>query len=211
MQQPNFAVTRVELVGCERTNEGFFTNEVEGIVKNSRNVHELAHNLEAARARMHRMNIFESLNAKMHVGPAARGSKGGKQDVSITFEVKEKGIPFLNMQTFVKAGSTAGSDVGFELQGALRNTTGHGEIFSVSTQKTETGSMELTSQLTVPNVSPDRGTGILSYKVAEDTRNAHFTGYKQQSQAVQAEYQSRSGRHNVTMEYALRDEVPVAK
>ena len=82
---------------------------------------------------------------------------------------------------------------------------------SVSSQKTETGSMEFISSLSVPNVSPDRGQGTLSYKITEDTRNAHFTGFRQHSHALQGEYISRNGKHNLAVEYALRDEVPVAR
>ena len=125
MSAKNFIVKKVELVGCERTSSSFFKSEVDDLVQRSRNVEELANNLEASRARMHGMNLFSNLNAKLHVGPR---KKGGQQDVTIKFEAQEKGVPFLNMQSFVKAGSTAGSDMGFELQGALRNTTGHGEV-----------------------------------------------------------------------------------
>lgn len=236
MSTKTFTVKKVELVGCERTSSSFFTSEVDALVQRSRNIEELANNLEASRARMHGMNLFDNLNAKLHVGP----KKNGGQDVTIKFEAQEKGVPFLNMQSFVKAGSTAGSDMGFELQGALRNTTGHGEILryykyllyatltilhlrnmhwcillsifdSVSSQKTETGSMEFISSLSVPNVSPDRGQGTLSYKITEDTRVAHFTGFRQHSHALQGEYISRNGKHNLAIEYALRDEVPVAR
>jgi hypothetical protein len=58
--------------------------------------------------------------------------------------VKEKGIPFLKMSSYVKTGSS--SDVGFEVQGALRNPAGFGDMLKISSQTSQNGSNQFSTK-----------------------------------------------------------------
>jgi len=86
--------------------------------------------------------------------------------VAIDVAVKEVGIPFLKLESYVTSGGAVGSsssssssssvssskgDIGCQIQGALRNPLGHGEVIKMSVGRSTAGGKEHVLDCTVPN------------------------------------------------------------
>ena len=123
--------------------------------------------------------------------------------------LKEKGIPFLRAQTFIKAG--AESDSGVELMGALRNPTGYGETIKVGTVGKPAGGQEYVLNATIPHIADINGPLSLTLKSSEENQS-YFSSFKQHMTSLLAEYtHDPLGKHQITAEYSIRDEIPMLK
>jgi len=196
--------TTILVSGNARTQLSFFEAELSDSVSSSSTLGELHHKLSMATNKMLQMNLFDVVDTQIELESL---SKTGVYKTNVIVNVKEKGIPFLTASSFVKTGSSS-SDAGFELEAALRNVTGHGEIFKAVTNKTQTGSREFNSTLFVPHVTPWNGNLQVTAKSGEDNQ-AIFTSFRQQINSLVCDYTSRDNRHKLTAEYSLRDEIPV--
>ncbi len=121
--------------------------------------------------------------------------------------MKEKGVPFLRTQTYIKAGKE--SDSGVELVGALRNPTGNGETIKIGTVGKAAGGQEYLFNLTVPHIGDTSGPFLLTLKSSEENQN-YYSSFKQHITSLTAEYtHDVQAKHHFTAEYSIRDEIPM--
>lgn len=195
-------VKSISVAGNERTNLSFFDAELDSIKEPNLTAEQLSERLSRVTDKLLSMDMFEAVDLNLQINSQSHGI----YDSELKVNVKEKGIPFLKVATYLKAGS--GSEVGFELQSALRNPTGYGETFKVSAITTQSGAKEYLSSLFVPNVGPQKLDLNVSAKSSIDNQS-YFTAYKQQVDAFSVELATQDKMHQVVGEYALRDEIPV--
>jgi outer membrane protein assembly factor BamA len=120
--------------------------------------------------------------------------------------VKEKGI------TFLKVGTETGfdSDAQFELQGALRNPFGYGEIIKLSSATTMQKAKEYMFGLYVPNVGVNKLDLNISAKSRTDSQ-VYYTSVKNEIDSILLELSTPDRKHHFIGECAFRDEVPTTK
>lgn len=196
-------VKAITIAGNERTNLSFFDAELENIKEPNLTAQQLSERLSRTTDKLLSMDLFEAVDLNLQIVSQSHGSF----DSELKVNVKEKGIPFLKVASYLKAGS--GSEIGFELQSALRNPTGHGETLKVSAVTTQSGAKEYLSSLYVPNVGPQKFDLNVSAKSSIDNQS-YFTAYKQQVDSFSVELATQDKKHQLVGEYALRDEIPVA-
>ncbi|RYG69995.1 hypothetical protein EON64_01345 [archaeon] len=117
--------------------------------------------------------------------------------------VREKGIPYLHAQSYVRAGDK--SDVGFEVQAALRSPLGYGEHLKISSITSAANNREYSAHLHVPNVGGD---WTVTGRVGTEQQLSWIT-YQQALQTVVVDYKPHiASAHQFSLEYALRNEIP---
>lgn len=117
--------------------------------------------------------------------------------------VKEKGIPYVHAQSYVRAGDK--SDVGVEVQAALRSPLGHGEHFRIASITSAVGTREYTCQLNVPHVA---GNWEFLAKSGQEIP-LPWLSYQVALKSLQVQYRpSINSKHQIIGEYSLRDETP---
>lgn len=130
--------------------------------------------------------------------------------VKILIKVKEKGIPFLSMSSYVKTG--ASNAVGAELQAALRNPTGNGEIIKISSANNQfINNSDLNLSIIVPKVhlfGEKSGNVQVSCSSNVDRLN-YLSSFDQSVNNFKATYITSDNRFRMTAEYSMRDEVPI--
>ncbi len=194
-------VSGVVISGNDRTKLSFFDAELSGAINSAQNLQELHINLLKTTDRLLQKNLFDVVDTNIDI----HSLSGNKYTATVKLNVKEKGVPFLKAQSYVKTGNS--TDVGFELEGALRSPTGHGEVFRVNSLTSPGGMQEYSTSLSVPNVSNDLGTLDITARSGLENQS-YFTSFKQSTNAVTVDYTSRNNLHRLTAEYALRDEIP---
>lgn len=121
----------------------------------------------------------------------------------MVISVKEKGVPFINAQTFVCAGDK--SDAGVEIQAALRSPLGHGEHIRLASVTSAVSGREHIGQLTIPHLN---GAWSISAKSGEE-QPVPWLSYRTSVQSLQVQYKPDArSKHELVAEYALRDEIP---
>lgn len=189
-------LTKITVCGNDRTSLSFFDAELKDINTKDCTLQELAQSFAKKTNKLLSMDMFEAVDTNIEIGQP----KHGKFDATVRINVKEKGIPFLKVASYVKAGATA--EVGCELQSALRNPIGYGEVFKLSTVTTQSGAKEFMTSLNIPNV------GLIS--ILLQNQRSYYTSFKQQIDSVSMEVNSQDRKHQIVAEYALRDEMPVS-
>ena len=247
-------VANVDIQGHTRTKESFFAAEFDGIEK-CQNVETLYTHLGEVSSRLQRSGIFEGLETNIRVlNDEQRTTAAGERihNIAIDVNVKEVGIPFLKMESYVRAGSGGASsssgsgsssfapkgDIGGQLQGALRNPLGYGEVAKLSVGRSTTGGREFILDLTVPNVIIlPKPSWYLGHSIAPTNRYSHnqptttpttshepyelyvgakkieenssyFVSFRQVTHSLLGELSSRTGAHKLSAELAVRDEIP---
>lgn len=195
-------VKGIEVSGNNRTRLGYFAAELAPPINESKTLKELYANLYKATDRMLARNIFDNVDTNVEIDSLSKD----RYTATIKVDVQEKGVPFMKMSSYVSQGRS--SDVGFELQGALRNPFGNGEILKLASVTSQGGLREHSLSLNWPNVGPALGTLDISAKSGQENQS-YFTSYKQDTNSLQVEYSSRDGRQRVSAEYSLRDEIPL--
>lgn len=195
-------VTKITVAGNDRTTLSFFSSELDGIKAEGMTLGELAKTMSKKTEKLLSMDMFDAVDTNLELGTDIHGKLTGE----LKLNVKEKGIPVLKVATYLKAGN--GSEVGFELQGALRNPVGYGETFRVNSITTQTGAKEYLSVLAIPNVGPQKLNLNVSMKSSTENMS-YFTAYQQQTDSFGVELNTQDRKHQLVGEYALRDEIPL--
>lgn len=123
-------VKEIVVTGNDRTKLSFFDAEFSKSVADSKNLGELYVNMSRTTNGLLESNLFDVVDTNISIDSFT--TKGNKYSSVLKVHVKEKGIPTLKLQTYVTAGGS--SNAGVELQGALRNPTGHGEMFRLASK-----------------------------------------------------------------------------
>lgn len=119
--------------------------------------------------------------------------------------VKEKGIPYLSVQSFVKTNST----VGAEIRGALRSPFGYGETVKVSFQNNPIlNTPEYSVGVEVPRLGRHYGAVSLTARMGKD-RQTYFSSYDQEMKTLMLDYSTPDRAHRFSLECSLRDELPI--
>jgi outer membrane protein assembly factor BamA len=180
----------------------FFDAEFNDLKKSGVTLQETVNGLHEKTQQLLSTDMFEAVDTNLVI----ISQQNGKILADVNVNVKEKGIPFLNVASYVKAGASA--EAGFEVRGALRNPIGYGETFRLSNVTTQTGAREYQAAVSIPNVGPQRfNLNITARSATED--QSYYTSFKQQVDGVAVELNTRDGTHQLVAEYALRDEVPI--
>jgi outer membrane protein assembly factor BamA len=210
MDQSQTQIVEFTVAGNDRTQLSFFDAELQDVNRTGMTLPQVVERLGEATQRLLSMNLFDAIDSHLHV--VSKDPEGLK--VQLKLNVKEKGIPFLKMSSYLKAG--VGSEVGFELQGALRSPLGYGETLKISSIATQSGSKEYLAMLSVPNLSIPTPFSTLhraSVNIVAKSggeNQSYYTSLKNKSDSLAVEISTRDGRHQLTAEYAARDEIPVA-
>lgn len=202
-------ITDVSVAGNKRLQLSYFSAELKDVISGEPcTLGELTSKLHGCTQTMLSSNIFEIVDANLDIH--SRDSRNGLPEfqAQLQLNVEEKGIPFLKMSSYVKSSSASASDVGFEVQGALRSPLGVGEIVKVSSVTGQSGSHEFSANLTVPHVTSHRLQLDVAARVSEETQHTFHTGYRRAVEGLTVELTDRRRRHSLTAEYTLRDEVP---
>jgi outer membrane protein assembly factor BamA len=202
--QANAEVTlkKVTVAGNSRTSLSFFDAEFNDLKKSGVTLQETVNGLHQKTQQLLSTDMFEAVDTNLVV----LSQENGKVVADVNVNVKEKGIPFLNVASYVKAGASA--EAGFEVRGALRNPIGYGETVRLSNVTTQTGAREYQAAVSIPNVGPQRfNLNVTARSATED--QSYYTSFKQQVDGVTVELNTRDGMHQLVAEYALRDEIPV--
>lgn len=196
-------ITSVTVAGNERTKLSFFDSELQGISSNPVKLSDLAGILTERTQRLTSLNIFEKVDTNLVIGDQ---DSHGKFNAELKLSVKEKGVGFLSVESYVKTG--ASSDIGAEVKGALRNPLGYGEMINVSSiTNLQSGGREFLSTLTFPHVGRPDLTLKCTAKSSLDGQS-YFTAIKQRVDAVTVELNTTDNRHQIIGEYGWRDEIP---
>jgi hypothetical protein len=194
----------VKILGNRRTKDSFFSSEFKSSFE-KKNLHDLHASLCKVTDKLLGSNLFDLVDVHLKVDSVEKE----KYICNLEISIKEKSIPTLTMQSYVKTGAI--NDVGFELQGALRNPTGYGEVFKLSSTTSNTGSHEFNSNLSIPNRGfEDNFTGDLniSFKSAVDNQHLHASSFKQNISSFLVDFITNNKKHQITAECSLRDEIP---
>jgi outer membrane protein assembly factor BamA len=117
--------------------------------------------------------------------------------------VKEKDVPYLKAESYVRAGEK--SDVGFEVQAALRSPFGVGEHVRISSITTAAGIKEYLAELKIPHLG---GNWEVRAKAGKE-QSQTWQSYQQSAQSIQIHYHPQTdSNHQFIAEYSLRDEIP---
>ena len=203
IEDSEIKVTKITVAGNDRTALSFFDSELEEIKADNLSIKDMAKLMSKKTEKLLSMDMFEAVDTNLEIATGINGKYTGE----LKLNVKEKGIPFLKVATYLKAGT--GSEVGFEIQSALRNPVGYGETFKVTSITTQTGAKEFFSTLSVPNVGPQKLDMNVSLRSSTENMS-FFTAYQQQTDAFGVEFTSRDKKHQLVGEYALRDEIPLS-
>lgn len=195
-------IAKITVAGNDRTALSFFDCELQEIKAKGQTLGEIAKLMSAKTERLLSLDMFEAVDTNLVLTTDIHGTPVGE----LKLNVKEKGVTFFKAETFVKSETT--SEVGFELQAALRNPMGYGETFRVNSTTTQTGAREYLSVLSVPNVGPKKLNLNLSLKSSTENMS-YYTAYHLKTDAFNMELSTQDRKHHLVGEYALRDEIPM--
>eukprot|EP01032_Pedospumella_encystans_P023841 gene23841-26977_t len=193
---------KITVAGNDRTALSFFDSELQEIKAKGLTLGEMAKLMSAKTERLLSLDMFEAVDTNLVLSTDIHGAPVGE----LKLNVKEKGVTYFKAETFVKSETT--SEVGFELQAALRNPIGYGETFRVNSTTTQTGAREYLSTLSVPNVGPKKLNLNLSLKSSTENMS-YYTAYHLKTDALNVELSTQDRKHHLVGEYALRDEIPM--
>ena len=196
-------VRSISVSGNARMKLQYFQNELKELDRFRGNPSKLREQISIAQSRLTSTGLFDEVEIK--VVPL------DSYDVQMEVMVKEKGIPFLKIESNVKANSGLSNDVGFEVQGALRSPLGLGEFVRLTVGSGSSGSQNNSLVATAPlyiNDKPYRG--HISLRSSSEN-NSYYLSYKQKISNILAMIETVGGRsnHSFSCEIAHRDEIPI--
>ena len=251
------SITGVQVHGHIRTKETFFETEFAGIHR-CRNIEDLYNHLSEVNDRLQSLGIFEGIETNIRIVDDINGTPSSSQrkqprrpasgtyPIAIDVIVKEVGVPFLKMESYVRSGGGSSSsgatsssfsskgDIGCQIQGALRNSLGYGEITKLAVGRSTTGGREFILDCTIPNfitlsipswypaatkrsteenVVDNISTPFALYVAAKkiEENPSYFVSYRQIAHSLSGEMSSRDGAHKLSAELAVRDEIPTVQ
>ena len=251
------SITGVQVHGHVRTKESFFETEFAGIHR-CRNIQDLYNHLSEVNDRLESLGIFEGIETNIRIvddinstssssqRKQPRRPASGSYPIAIDVIVKEVGVPFLKLESYVRSGGGSSSsgatsssfsskgDIGCQIQGALRNSLGHGETTKLAIGRSTTGGREfildctvpnfitlsvpswypaLTKRLNAENVDDNISTPFALYVGAKkiEENPSYFVSYRQIAHSLTGEMSSRDGAHKLSVELAVRDEIPTVQ
>jgi outer membrane protein assembly factor BamA len=216
-------VDSVVVSGNQRTKIHYFEKELQDAIHEKEDIIDLYRSLQRSIGEMQQQEIFDAI----HVNVNARvDEKAEVCRTDIKVSVKEKGIPVLRAESYVRtSGTTASGSLNAELQGALRNGLGYGEVVRLSLGSNQTTAFQPAEKylsLFLPKVVSLRKNPEHKYldvffrpydfqgcaKISEEN-SSYFVGFKQRTEALLSEFRSRDGHHRFEIELSNRDELPV--
>eukprot|EP01039_Chlorochromonas_danica_P005207 gene5207-5738_t len=205
MQVPPDAIVdlqEIAIVGNKRTKTSFFAHELSdcGLKGRGGTMSEMDSTVSSVATRLNAANLFDEVNAELNL----HSMEEGRIKARLVISVKEKGIPYLNAQSYVTGGDK--SDVGCEIQGALRSPFGYGEHIRLSAGTSATGNRDYVAQVSLPQAAGGRWE--LTAKSSQE-EIPHWLTYQHAPKTLMAEFHPQLHRsHQLFLEYSLRDEVP---
>lgn len=195
-------VKKITVAGNDRTSLSFFSAELGDLSTKGITIAQAANKISQKAEKLLSTDIFDAVDANLVVSPGENGGWDGE----LRLNVKEKQIPTLSVNTYMISGGT--SEIGCEIQTSLRNPIGFGEIFKLSNVATQSGGREYLAKVSIPNVGPQRlNMNLIARSSAEN--QPFYTSINNHLDSVSLELSSLDHRHQLTAEYALRDEIPV--
>eukprot|EP01031_Cornospumella_fuschlensis_P029247 gene29247-35306_t len=196
-------VQEIIIHGNKRTKTSFFASclhDTSVISKNSdKTLASYVSDLQKLNAKLLESNLFDSVEGDLQI----ESRTNGRCKANIVLTVKEKGIPYVHAQSYVRAGEK--SDVGFEVQAALRSPLGYGEHLKISSITSASNNREYSAHLHIPNLAGD---WTVTGKVGTEQQLSWIT-YQQALQTVTVDYKPHlASPHRFTAEYSLRNEIP---
>jgi hypothetical protein len=212
-------VAGVVVEGNSRMRQQFFEKELSAFnVGSSESLEDLSSKVSAAIGSLQGTGLFDEVGGSIVVPPLhnKQGVEvgGDVNKVEVHLKVKEKGIPYLEMGTFVRSGGAGGGasavqEEGFELDGAVRSPFGHGETGKISLASSRKGTRDVSINLSVPHVGA--ALRVLNVKGAITQEDkTYYQSFRLKSTVLLAELASRCGRHLWEGSFCYRDEVPRA-
>lgn len=189
--------------GNERMKLQYFRNELKELDGFRGNAAYLKEQIAVAQSKLSSAGLFDEV--EVQVLPL------DKNDVRMEVKVKEKGIPFLKIESNVKTNNGLSNDVGFEVQGALRSPFGLGEFVRLTLGSGSSGSKDNSLVATAPFYINNRQyRGHISVKSSSEN-NSYYLSYKQKFSNILAMLETVGGpsSHSLSCEIAHRDEVPI--
>lgn len=212
-------VTSVVIEGNVRMRQDFFEKELGAleVVGDSGSIEELSSKVSLAISSLQGTGLFETVGGSIVVPPIHGGGgddgagEGDVERIEVHLQVKEKGIPFLEMGTYARAkGGNISSPLQegqFELDGALRSPMGYGEWGKASFATSRMGARDLSINFRLPHVG--KALNVLNLKGAmTEEDKTYFQSFRLSSKILSAELESRDGKHQFEWSWMNRDEVP---
>jgi len=230
-------VSKIVVVGNDRTKLDYFQHELNNqlhSVYSTRTAPNsfrlpfsiLHSNLNTFTNRLISTDLFEACDTNIQIDTFK--AEENKYEATVKITVREKGIPFLRTQSYVRAGKE--SEIGAEFTGALRNPLGYGDNWKLSTIAKHQGSREFAASIVFPHISntpndiavsvPTQSHQVpsvwdvapacpLSINAKSCIENAPGLGpYKLSSNSFSIEYNYPNNKHVWALEYSIRDEIP---
>jgi outer membrane protein assembly factor BamA len=202
-------IEKTIVIGNNRTRLSFFEAELKEVISKKLTIPLLKAELDKVVSRLQSRGLFEYANLDLVLKEVLTDSNSNDNflaDIKIT--IKEKGIPFIKAETYVKS-KTSGSEVGCEVQGALRNIFGCGDVHRISIGTNSSGeSKDLLFSSNYPHtISSDQYTGQLDITLkSTEEDNSSFLGFKQITRGLNIDLSSHE-RHNNKRENKYQIEI----
>lgn len=216
------SIKSISIAGNTRTKQVFFERELSD-VNSAQTINQLHSRLETSVERMKSYGIFDAVHANIDIVSA--DVLGNKYEALLEVHVKEKNIPQLKIETYVKSGKQGSGEYGVEIQGLVRNPLGFGEVLSVSAIPTGSGSREHYICMRAPFPAPFLNDVTLTAKSLADNMSV-FTGYhrKETGLTIAANLHTRLLesvlghsiasnpyiQHSIEGSFTYRDEIPIS-
>ena len=189
-------ISSFNLSGNNRTKESFVKSEFLEVLE-STNLKDLYANATRAAANLKSIGAFDYCDIDLATTPA----KEGAYDVRINVNIKEKQIPFLKLETYLRRGALV-SDIGCEALGALRNPFGYGEVISLSVGGSTALSRDVDIKINIPNATKYRNSAFIHARSAQENLY-FFQSFHQKINAINASSSTRDNRHEVSLDHCL--------
>lgn len=227
-------VGKAIIQGNERTKNYYFESELKTVLNQKLPLEKLKIELNTITNRLENTGMFESVNINLVINKFE--SSTSYFDADVVISVREKGIPFLKVESYVKshaAGSSApGSEVGAEIQGCLRNPLGFGDMHRISVARNSTGaSRDYLLASHIPNILSTRNRvgGLDVTLKSSEENNSFFLYYNQKIHSLlmdltavkvfedddksspegRALLKSKPQPHKFQIEVSSREEIPL--
>jgi outer membrane protein insertion porin family len=201
------AVKQVIIDGNKRIKRSFFQTELIDLVNKPIDTNNLSIYLGEAHRNLNKNGLFDSVEFEINDSIDVIDSSQNKLPINIIVKVKEKSIPTIKMGSYVRTGATS-SDIGGELSGSLRSPFGFGETISLEAKTSSSGSSEVVFNTNIPHFTKYIYNLDLKAKSTEEN-NSYFLSYTKKINSISSELNSKNGKHKVTCEVSIRDEIPI--
>ena len=112
-------ISEIRISGNNKTTLSYFQAEFDKQFENVSNISTLNNKLHLVTTKLQNSGLFDAVEVHLVINSEINSC----YQTSIQINVKEKGIPFLKLQSYVTTDLGINS-IGFELQAALRNPFG---------------------------------------------------------------------------------------